>query len=125
MPTQAPNAPHPNTPPKKTAALSRTVSRDDHTVLDGAARPWSRMPGWLATNVSYVVHPAKKGANLVMYLVRMGPGAAAAPKSPIVERFWMVLDGAVEADVNGDEVAVPAGHFAYQPPASEEFTSQT
>ena len=74
--------------------------------------------------MSYVVHPAK-GANLVMYLVSMGPGAAAAPKAPIVERFWLVLEGGVEADANGDEIAVPAGHVAHQPPASEAFTSQT
>jgi glyoxylate utilization-related uncharacterized protein len=35
-----------------------------------------------------------------------------------------VLDGQIEIEVNGDEVKVAANHFAYLPPASEEFMSQ-
>ena len=41
-----------------------------------------------------------------------------------MRRFLLVLDGQVEIEVNGDEVKVPANHFAYLPPASEAYLSQ-
>jgi hypothetical protein len=36
----------------------------------------------------------------------------------------LVLEGAIEIDVNGEEVAVGADSYAYLPPASEEFLQQ-
>ena len=42
-----------------------------------------------------------------------------------IRRFMLVLQGQLEIDVNGKEVEVGSNHYAYLPPASEEYLSQT
>jgi glyoxylate utilization-related uncharacterized protein len=37
----------------------------------------------------------------------------------------LVLTGQLEIDVNDNEVEVSSNHYAYLPPASEEYLSQT
>jgi glyoxylate utilization-related uncharacterized protein len=76
------------------------------------------------SNLSYLIQPSK-GANFLSYLASMGKASAAPTKSPIMERFMLVIEGQIEVEVNGDEVAVGADSFAYLPPASEEFLTQT
>ena len=52
--------------------------------------------------------------------------AASLPSLPFpASRFILVVEGQLEIEVNGKEVLVRGGHFAYQPPSSEEFLSQT
>lgn len=104
--------------------VTRTVSRRDHSVVDGSRRAWTTNAGWTNCRLSYAIHPTK-GANFMMYLTDMAPGSEAAAKTPITERFMLVLQGQLEIEVNGEEVAVPADSYAYLPPASEEFLSQT
>ncbi|KIZ01559.1 hypothetical protein MNEG_6401 [Monoraphidium neglectum] len=92
--------------------------------MDSTTRTWTTNAGWQNARLSYLMHPAK-GANFVMYLVDMAPGSAAPPKTPITERFMLVLTGQLEIDVNDNEVEVSSNHYAYLPPASEEYLSQT
>ncbi|GBF96850.1 (S)-ureidoglycine aminohydrolase [Raphidocelis subcapitata] len=104
--------------------LTRSASNRDFSVVHGASRAWVKMPGWHNTKLSYMMQP-NKGANFVMYLADMGPGSTVAGKSPITERFMLVLEGSIEIDVNDREVLVGANEYAYLPPSSEEYMSQS
>ena len=78
--------------------LTRSRHEASHSVITPESRVWCGLPGWDShCSGAYLTSPQMNGALFSMCLVKMPDGAEMGPALEGVERFFLVLEGAVIA----------------------------
>ena len=76
--------------------LTRSRHEASHSVITPESRVWCGLPGWDShCSGAYLTSPQMNGALFSMCLVKMPDGAEMGPALEGVERFFLVLEGAV------------------------------
>jgi (S)-ureidoglycine aminohydrolase len=101
---------------------SRGTRRDSFTLVTPANHYPSRLPGFGDAPVVKLVTPRFAPARIGEYLVALpAGGATAAPVAPGFETFLYALEGEATGTVEGGELSLRGGAFAYVP-AEASFT---
>ena len=93
---------------------TRSSIRDRHAVLSADSHERTTLPNWAAAELVFVIAP-QMGAQFTQFFAHMEAGSRAGAPLPGVERFLMVLDGAVSLEHDGSQQAMGPEAFAFLP----------
>jgi len=96
-------------------ASSRSSVRSDHALIAPDSHVLSVLPGWPDCDCTVLISP-HLGAEFTQYISIMHPGASAGAAPSGVQRFFFVLEGQVNLEVEGKTHTLGQEHFAYLPP---------
>ena len=93
---------------------TRSSIRDGHAVLSSDSHERTTLPNWAAAEVVFVIAP-QMGAQFTQFFAHLEAGSRAGTPLPGVERFLMVLDGAVSLEHGGGHQTMGPEAFAFLP----------
>jgi (S)-ureidoglycine aminohydrolase len=95
--------------------VTRSSIQRRHALISPESHVQAPLPGWEQTKGITVIGP-RMGAAFVQYLALMETGGRSGPPAPGVERFYYVLEGAVETQGRESAARLDSGGFMYAPP---------
>jgi (S)-ureidoglycine aminohydrolase len=100
----------------KPFGTTRTSVRPNHAFIAPDGYVSAPLPGWTDTQSVVLISPhLLRLPRFSQYLAIMGAGAVSGAPAQGVQRFVYVIEGALDADLNGQAAALSAGHYAYLP----------
>lgn len=93
---------------------TRSSIRERHAVLSADSHERTTLANWTAAEVVFVIAP-QMGAHFSQFFAHMDAGSSASAPLDGVERFFMVLDGAVSLEHGGQQESLGPEAFAFLP----------
>jgi (S)-ureidoglycine aminohydrolase len=95
---------------------TRTVIHPNHAFIAPDGHVSAALPGWSLTDGIILISPHMRNMpKFSQYLATMQAGGKAGQPLTGVQRFIYVMEGVVEADIEGQAHVLEAGKFAYIP----------
>jgi len=93
---------------------TRSVIAQRHALISADSHEVTPMPGWPGSRIVVVISP-QMGAQFSQFFVEMADGAAGRAPAKAVERFVMVLEGAVSLQLGDEEHLLGVEGYALVP----------
>lgn len=104
----------------KLTALSRTIVKPNHALITGDGFVNSVVPGWKDCTVNVVINKAM-GADFCQQMVTMTPSSSLCGQTRSSQLFVYVIEGRMEARVDGSDHSLSEGSYLWIPPGNGEY----
>ncbi|NOG50927.1 MAG: cupin domain-containing protein [Chloroflexi bacterium] len=95
---------------------TRTVVHPNHAFIAPDGHITADLPGWTGAQGIVLISPHMRGLpRFSQYIAVMAAGAQSGPPLPGIQRFVFVLDGTVEAALDGSTTTLAAEDYLYVP----------
>ncbi|MCB2375985.1 (S)-ureidoglycine aminohydrolase [Hymenobacter sp. BT635] len=96
------------------SALTRSVVKHNHAIIAPDGYINSNVPGWTNCTVNVIINE-QMGAHLAQTIITLREGGELQGQTQASQIFFYVVEGQVQASIDGQDKTLAAGQYVYVP----------